>query len=159
MGRNAEIGEECGTLSLGDRPGQLRGWNVPEKYVAYSWRTGNKALSLALSPPLLPSSLLHPEFSCLSFYPSLLLTHSLSMSMCISSTSPLLLAFGYFFFLSIFLQFKLIPFFPLSCLGNSHSMVVLHQLRLVAAECSPACHLGSEIEKKENNLFLCYVAH
>lgn len=34
-------GEECGTLSLGDRLGQLRGWNVPEKYVANSHRTGN----------------------------------------------------------------------------------------------------------------------
>lgn len=40
-------------LGLGDRPGQLSGWNVLEKYVAYSWRTGNKAHS----PPLLPHSL------------------------------------------------------------------------------------------------------
>lgn len=103
-GKKCKDGEECGTLSLGDRPGQLRGWNVPEKYVAYSWRTGNKALSL--SPPLLPSLSLHLEFSCLSFTAfSVSSPHYVCFLL-----SPILLAFGYSF-LFIFLQFKSIHFF------------------------------------------------
>lgn len=49
MHEGGNDGEECGTLSLSDRLGQLRGWNVPEKYVAYSQRTGNKAVCLCVS--------------------------------------------------------------------------------------------------------------
>lgn len=63
MGRD---GEECGTLSLGDRPGQLRGWNVPEKYAPYSWRTGNKARSFALSLSTSPPFPLGPHYFTLN---------------------------------------------------------------------------------------------
>lgn len=116
-GKKCRDGEECGTLSLGDRPGQLRGWNVPEKYVAYSWRTGNKALSRSLHLSSLHSQSSLLRFSCLSFY--------LSLWLYVPPTpTPSFLGL-WVFFLHLFLQLKLIPF-SLSCLGNSHSMVVFH---------------------------------
>lgn len=78
-------------LSLGDRPGQLSGWNVLEKYVAYSWKTGNKAHS----PPLLPHSL---HSFTLNSAACIFASLSVSLPLCLCGflPPPLLLPFEYF---------------------------------------------------------------
>ena len=78
------------------------------------------SLSLSTSPPPFPLS---PHSFTLNSAACLFTSHSHSHSLILSAFPPL----------SIFLQFKWIPFFSLSlsCLGYSHSMVVLHYSRLV----------------------------
>lgn len=60
--------EDCGTLSLGDKPAQLSRWNVPKKYAAYSGRAGNNALYLLLpSLPVISLNMcLSRSFECFS---------------------------------------------------------------------------------------------
>ena len=144
------MGRSSGTLSLGDRPSQPRGWNVPEKYVAYSWRTGNKACSLSFctSPPFFSLSLLHPEFSCLSFH------ISVCVSVCASS-SPL---FSWPLTVSCASSFNsIINSFPPPCmLGELAQHGV--EPRLVAGERSLACHLAGN-KGKEKVAIICYVAY
>lgn len=151
-GNKCRDGEECGTLSLGDRPGQLRGWNVPEKYVAYSWRTGNKALSFSLHLSSLPSqsnSFTPNPAAC--HFTSLSVSSPHSLCLCVFLSLPSSPGLWCYFspcpssFSSN--QFLFSPFMLREL--SQHGGVA--PLRLVTAECGPACHLGIEMKRKNNS--------
>lgn len=106
-----------------------------------------------------PSLFLHlfslpsPSFSTLNSAACLFTSFSVSSPQYVCFfPSPIIMAFGYSF-LFIFLQFKSIHFFFTFMLGELAQHGGVAPLRLVVAECSPACHLGTEMEIKNITCF------